>query len=95
MTDPELAAAQAYVRLLQTTRAVLADPEQSDVALPLLSAPIAEADEALRALGLSGNEAEFFRLISRRLPGSSPKCPGTATADFGVQPPARRTDLLQ
>jgi hypothetical protein len=66
--DPELAAAQAYVRLLQTTRAVLADPQQSPLALPLLAVPIAEADEALNALGLAGNEADFFRLISKVRP---------------------------
>jgi hypothetical protein len=65
MTDPELAAAQAYVRLLQTTRAVLADPQQRAQAVPLLTTPIAEADEALRAVGLAGNEADFFRLVAR------------------------------
>lgn len=65
MTDPELAAAQAYVRLLQTTRAVLADPQQSPLALPLLAVPIAEADRALSAIGLAGNEADFFRLVGR------------------------------
>ena len=64
MNDPELAAAQAYVRLLQTTRAVLADPRQAPLALPLLSAPMAEADEALSAVGLAGNEAGFFRLLA-------------------------------
>lgn len=69
MTDPELAAAQAYVRLLQTTRAVLADPQQRVLTLPLLTAPIAEADEALRAIGLAGNEADFFRLVARCQPG--------------------------
>ncbi|MFC4607348.1 hypothetical protein ACFO9E_05910 [Streptomyces maoxianensis] len=65
MTDPELAAAQAYVRLLETTRAVLADARQAPLALPLLTVPIAEADEALRAVGLAGNEATFFRLVAR------------------------------
>ncbi|MFK4226627.1 hypothetical protein ACQEVG_33560 [Streptomyces sp. CA-135486] len=68
MTDPELAAAQAYVRLLQTTRAVLDDPEHPPLPLPLLAAPIAEADEALRAAGLAGNEADFFDLVSRLQP---------------------------
>ncbi|MFI2347611.1 hypothetical protein ACH492_11305 [Streptomyces sp. NPDC019443] len=65
MTDPELAAAQAYVRLLETTRAVLGDPRQAPLALPLLTVPIAEADEALRAVGLAGNEASFFGLVAR------------------------------
>lgn len=64
MTDPELAAAQAYVRLLQTTRAVLADPERAPLAVPLLTVPMTEADDALRAVGLAGNEADFFRLLT-------------------------------
>ncbi|MEU0369558.1 hypothetical protein ABZ070_04705 [Streptomyces sp. NPDC006283] len=64
MNDPELAAAQAYVRLLQTTRAVLADPQREPIAVPLLAAPMADADEALRAAGLVGNEADFFRLLA-------------------------------
>ncbi|WP_406301869.1 hypothetical protein OHA61_04945 [Streptomyces sp. NBC_00885] len=68
MTDSELAAAQAYLRLLQTTRAVLSETEQPLLTLPLLTAPIAEADEALRALGMAGNEAGFFRLVSRLQP---------------------------
>ncbi|MER7664537.1 MULTISPECIES: hypothetical protein [unclassified Streptomyces] len=68
MTDPELAAAQAYVRLLQTTRAVLADTEQPIVPMPLLMAPIAEADDALDALGMAGNEAGFFQLVARLQP---------------------------
>ncbi|MFJ8074317.1 hypothetical protein ACIQ7Q_10360 [Streptomyces sp. NPDC096176] len=64
MNDPELAAAQAYVRLLQTTRAVLADPQRAPLAVPLLAGPMAEADDALRAVGLAGNEADFFRLLA-------------------------------
>ncbi|ATW47142.1 hypothetical protein [Streptomyces peucetius] len=64
MTDPETTAAQAYVRLLQTARAVLADPQQAPLAVPLLEVPMAEADDALRAVGLAGNEADFFRLIA-------------------------------
>ncbi|MFI1395692.1 hypothetical protein [Streptomyces sp. NPDC020681] len=66
MTDQELAAAQAYVRLLQTTRAVLADGRQP--LLPLLTVPITEADKALDALGMAGNEEAFFRLVSRLQP---------------------------
>ncbi|MFF3290355.1 hypothetical protein [Streptomyces sp. NPDC003023] len=68
MNDPELAAAQAYVRLLQTTRAVLADPQQAPLAVPLLAVPMAEADDALRAIGLAGNEADFFRLLATLRP---------------------------
>ncbi|MBT2367434.1 hypothetical protein J7E88_19525 [Streptomyces sp. ISL-10] len=64
MNDLELAAARAYVRLLQTTRAVLADPQRAPAALPLLSAPMAEADQALSAVGLAGNEAGFFGLVA-------------------------------
>ncbi|MFF3322627.1 hypothetical protein [Streptomyces sp. NPDC002889] len=64
MNDPELTAAQAYVRLLQTTRAVLSDPQRAPLALSLLAGPIAEADEALRASGLAGNEVHFFRLVT-------------------------------
>ncbi|TQK50661.1 hypothetical protein FBY35_1001 [Streptomyces sp. SLBN-118] len=68
MTESELAAAQAYVRLLQTIRAVLSETEQPLLTLPLLTAPIAEADEALDALGMAGNEAEFFHLVTRLQP---------------------------
>ncbi|MFI6284069.1 hypothetical protein ACIBCM_04790 [Streptomyces sp. NPDC051018] len=68
MTDLELAAAQAYVRLLSATRAVLDDSRRPLTAPPLLTAPIAEADQALDALGMAGNEAEFFRLVARLQP---------------------------
>ncbi|MFE0425863.1 hypothetical protein [Streptomyces sp. NPDC058953] len=67
MTDPETTAAQAYVRLLSATRAVLDDSGRPVPALPLLTAPMAEADRALDALGMAGNEAAFFRLVGRRL----------------------------
>ncbi|MFI1018431.1 hypothetical protein [Streptomyces sp. NPDC020965] len=65
MTERERAAAQAYVRLLRTTRAVLGDTGTPLPALPLLAAPIAEADAALAALGMAGNEEAFFRLVAR------------------------------
>ncbi|MFH8618941.1 hypothetical protein ACH4E8_28290 [Streptomyces sp. NPDC017979] len=68
MTDLELAAAQAYVRLLSATRAVLDDGQRPVPALPLLTAPMAEADEALDALGMAGNEAAFFSLVTRLQP---------------------------
>ncbi|MEU1281385.1 hypothetical protein [Streptomyces sp. NPDC005805] len=64
MNEPELAAAQAYVRLLQTARAALADPGHAPHALPLLTGPMAEADAALTAVGLAGNEARFFGLVA-------------------------------
>ncbi|MEU5404146.1 hypothetical protein ABZ348_33230 [Streptomyces sp. NPDC005963] len=70
MTHRELAAAQAYLRLLQTTRAVLDGPSHPPMALPFLAGPIAEADEALGELGMAGNEAAFFRLVADLQPGS-------------------------
>jgi hypothetical protein len=68
MTETERAAAQAYLRLLGAARAVLDDPRRALPSLPLLTAPIAEADRALDALGMAGNEAEFFRLVARNHP---------------------------
>ncbi|MEU3049713.1 hypothetical protein ABZ705_24925 [Streptomyces sp. NPDC006984] len=78
MTEPELAAARAYLRLLKTARAALADPGREPVALPLLTAPMAETDAALTALGMAGNEAEFFRLVATLRPGPSPADRGAA-----------------
>ncbi len=63
MRDDELAAAQAYVRLLEATRAALADPADTPMYIPLLASPIEEADEALRGAGLSGNEDRLFALV--------------------------------
>ncbi|MFF4084178.1 hypothetical protein ACFYZN_32965 [Streptomyces sp. NPDC001777] len=63
MRDDELAAAQAYVRLLEATRAALADPDDGPLHVPLLASPIAEADGALRRAGLCGNESRFFDLV--------------------------------
>ncbi|MGH4030260.1 hypothetical protein ACQB60_15115 [Actinomycetota bacterium Odt1-20B] len=63
LTPPQHAAAQAYVRLLQSVRAALADPEHAARALPLLNAPMAEADEALHRAGLAGNERHLLDLI--------------------------------
>ncbi|WP_432250504.1 hypothetical protein ACRAR1_27840 [Streptomyces sanyensis] len=78
MTEPELTAARAYLRLLQTARAALADPEREPAALPLLTAPMAEADTALTALGMAGNEAEFFRLVAALRPAPTPADRGAA-----------------
>lgn len=64
MRNHERAAAQAYVRLLEATRAALADPDEAPLYMPLLASPIEEADGALRRAGLSGNEAHFFALVS-------------------------------
>ncbi|WP_419992381.1 hypothetical protein [Streptomyces boninensis] len=57
-----VAAAQAYRRLLQTARAVLDAWGDTPMAAMLLAEPLAEADAALAAAGLAGNEAEFFAL---------------------------------
>ncbi|GGT29494.1 hypothetical protein [Streptomyces purpureus] len=64
ITASERAAAQAYLRLMETAQAVLSDPGLAPMAGLVLSHPMAEADEALRAAGLSGNEAHLLRLVS-------------------------------
>ncbi|QGV82143.1 hypothetical protein [Streptomyces ficellus] len=64
LTSRERAAAQAYIRLMETARAVLTDPALAPMAVVHLSSPMAEADEALRRAGLSGNEARLLRLVS-------------------------------
>ncbi|MEU8701035.1 hypothetical protein AB0C61_25965 [Streptomyces sp. NPDC048680] len=71
MRDDELAAAQAYVRLLEATRAVLSDPDDAPLYMPLLAAPIEEADGALRRAGFSGNESQFFDLVRSLQPSMS------------------------
>ncbi|MCX4673281.1 hypothetical protein OG453_42745 [Streptomyces sp. NBC_01381] len=60
---PELAAAQACLRLLHTARAALTGPVPTAAAASLLAGPMAEADEALRRAGLTGNEAELLARI--------------------------------
>ncbi|MFH8576441.1 hypothetical protein OHB11_34935 [Streptomyces zaomyceticus] len=64
ITASERAAAQAYLRLLESTQAVLTDPQLAPYAGAMLTNPMAEADEALRAAGLSGNEDRLLRLVS-------------------------------
>ncbi|WP_392675423.1 hypothetical protein [Streptomyces sp. LN785] len=71
MRNDELAAAQAYVRLLEATRAALTDPDQAPSYLPLLASPMAEADGALRRAGFCGNEAGFFDLVRSLQPSMS------------------------
>jgi hypothetical protein len=113
LTDRQRAAVQAYLRLLQTVRAVL-DSDDTSAPHPPGTAPhpltlpahaadtahtrdtgedtahtpdsadgtpcaphpplvspslLAEADEALAAAGLAGNEAEFFALLQAWCPG--------------------------
>ncbi|ORT56010.1 hypothetical protein BKD26_30100 [Streptomyces sp. CB03238] len=60
----ERAAAQAYIRLMEAAQAVLSDPELAPMAGVYLSSPMAEADEALRSAGLTGNEARLLRLVT-------------------------------
>ncbi|GAA4932063.1 hypothetical protein ACFPM3_03665 [Streptomyces coeruleoprunus] len=64
LTTQERAAAQAYIRLVETAQAVLTDPGLAPMAGAYLSSPMAEADEALRRAGLTGNEARLLRLVS-------------------------------
>ncbi|MFH9469611.1 hypothetical protein ACH4LT_20375 [Streptomyces clavifer] len=71
MRNHEVAAAQAYVRLLEATRAVLADPAEAPLYMPLLASPIEEADEALRSAGLSGNEDRLFAVVRALHPSLS------------------------
>ena len=68
MHKAEIAAAQAYVRLLAATRAALADPAEAPLYMPLLASPIEEADEALRSAGLAGNEDRLFALVRKLQP---------------------------
>ncbi|MBD0418247.1 hypothetical protein H0H10_03530 [Streptomyces sp. TRM S81-3] len=67
LTDRERAAVQAYLRLLHTVRAGFdaASGPPGDARRPPVVPPsvLAEAEQALRAAGLAGNEEEFFRLL--------------------------------
>ncbi|MCX4679393.1 hypothetical protein OG413_29585 [Streptomyces sp. NBC_01433] len=63
MDKDELAAAQAYIRLLEATRAALSDPDDAPLYLPLLTSPMEEADRALSGAGLTGNEDKLFALV--------------------------------
>ncbi|NBE56914.1 hypothetical protein [Streptomyces boluensis] len=64
MTDLELAAVQAYVRLTKGVRAALDDTAHPDGAPRLLHEPLAETDHALAAAGLVGNERRLFQLVA-------------------------------
>ncbi|MFD9908370.1 hypothetical protein [Streptomyces sp. NPDC059063] len=79
-TYPELAAAQACLRLLHTARAALSDPVTPQT-MALLAAPIAEADEALRRAGLAGNEAELLDRIYLLPPPAPAQGPAPAEAE--------------
>ncbi|MEV3933203.1 hypothetical protein [Streptomyces sp. NPDC053728] len=68
MHQAEIAAAQAYIRLLAATRAALADADDAPLYMPLLASPIEEADQALRSAGLAGNEDRLFALVRQLQP---------------------------
>ncbi|MEV6653514.1 hypothetical protein [Streptomyces sp. NPDC051219] len=63
-TTHEIAAAQAYLRLLRTARAVLEGPATAPTPVQVLAVPMAEADQALSDAELAGNEAAFFALVA-------------------------------
>ncbi|MEU5703988.1 hypothetical protein [Streptomyces aurantiacus] len=63
LTDHERTAVQAYLRLLQTVRAALDGPSGSGRPPLVPPGALAEAEHALAAAGLAGNEEAFFRLL--------------------------------
>jgi len=66
LTDRERTAVQAYLRLLHTVRAGFdtgAGPGGSPRPPVVPPSVLAEAEQALRAAGLTGNEEAFFRLL--------------------------------
>ncbi|MER6088089.1 hypothetical protein [Streptomyces bluensis] len=63
LTDHERTAVQAYLRLLQTVRAAFDGPPGGCRPPVVPTAALAEAEQALAAAGLAGNEEEFFRLL--------------------------------
>ncbi|MFE0806051.1 hypothetical protein ACFW4M_01630 [Streptomyces sp. NPDC058794] len=73
LTDHERTAVQAYLRLLHTVRAGFdAAPGPAGAPRPAVVPPsvLAEAEQALRAAGLAGNEEAFFRLLRSWCPTS-------------------------
>ena len=86
---PELAAAQACLRLLHTARAALSGPSPA-AAASLLAGPIAEADEALRRAGLTGNEAELLNRIYDLEPDrpDARPCPAPASSTPSASAPS-------
>ncbi|CAM5657840.1 putative protein OS=Streptomyces tendae OX=1932 GN=F3L20_14620 PE=4 SV=1 [Streptomyces tendae] len=66
LTDHERIAVQAYLRLLHTVRAGFdTGPGPGGAPRPPVVPPsvLAEAEQALEAAGLTGNEEAFFRLL--------------------------------
>lgn len=74
-TTHEIAAAQAYLRLLRTARAVLDGPATTPGSVHILTVPMAEADQALTDAELAGNEREFFALVAGLCTDPSPGSP--------------------
>ncbi|WP_217142370.1 hypothetical protein [Streptomyces sp. AC627_RSS907] len=67
LTDRERTAVQAYLRLLHTVRAGFDTAEgPAGAPRPPVVPPsvLAEAEQALEAAGLAGNEEAFFRLLT-------------------------------
>ncbi|MET9734180.1 hypothetical protein ABZZ79_27075 [Streptomyces sp. NPDC006458] len=66
LTDQERTAVQAYLRLLHTVQAAFdaaEGPPGTDRPPVVPPSVLAEAERALAAAGLRGNEEEFFRLL--------------------------------
>ncbi|MCT9009549.1 hypothetical protein ACWGKW_15415 [Streptomyces sp. NPDC054766] len=63
LTEHERAAVQAYLRLLQTVRAAFDGPPDGGRPPMVPPAVLAEAERALKAAGLAGNEEAFFDLL--------------------------------
>jgi hypothetical protein len=63
LTDRERAAVQAYLRLLQTVRAAFDSPPERHRPPVVPPSALAEAERALEAAGLAGNEEAFFQLL--------------------------------
>ncbi|MCZ4507222.1 hypothetical protein QFZ24_002103 [Streptomyces phaeochromogenes] len=63
LTDHERTAVQAYLRLLQTVRAAMDGPPGTGRPPVVPPSALAEAERALAAAGLTGNEEAFFRLL--------------------------------
>ncbi|MGW3731230.1 hypothetical protein [Streptomyces sp. NPDC000851] len=71
LTDRERMAVQAYLRLLHTVRAAFdtaVGPPDARMPPVVPPAVLAEAEQALAAAGLTGNEEDFFRLLQSWCP---------------------------
>ncbi|MFF6994716.1 hypothetical protein ACFY93_07095 [Streptomyces sp. NPDC008313] len=68
LTDHERSAVQAYLRLLQSVRASFDGPPDGRLPFVVPPSALAEAERALSAAGLAGNEEAFFRLLRGWLP---------------------------